>query len=154
MSDIRDPHRRTGRLDGRCLCGAVRIVIDGDHVAGVGACHCTMCRRWSGLVYGTFDVARDAVAATGPVVRYRSSENAVRAFCGTYGSHLWMEMPDEPHAPYEMIPGPFEGTRDFPLISEIYVDRRPAHVPLTGDHRTRTRAEYEAGAFHIEGDDP
>lgn len=148
-----DAYRRDGRLEGRCLCGAVTLTIDGGHVAAVGVCHCVMCRRWSGALHASFEATASAVTVVGPVVRYPSTEFSERAFCGTCGSHLWMRN-NEPDADFELMPGPFAAANEFPLVSEIYVDRRPAFLPLTGDHRTATRAVYEQNNPNIEGDDP
>ena len=154
MTDIRDPHRRTGALDGRCLCGAVTLAVRGGHVAAVGACHCLMCQRWSGALYATFDAEADAVAVSGPVGRYQSTPWSERAFCATCGSHLWLRNTDATDAPYELLPGLFRDAGGFPLLSEIYVDRRPGYLPLSGDHRTKTREDYERDNPAIEGDDP
>lgn len=149
-----DAYRKSGRLDGRCLCGSVRIRIDGDYVAAVGACHCGMCQRSSGTMWAAFSASREAVTVTGEVARYASTPFAERAFCPACGSNLWLRDTDDADADYELMPGLFPGAADFPLISEIYVDRRPAYLPLTGDHRTKTRAEWEADNRHVEGDLP
>ncbi|MEM8850266.1 MAG: GFA family protein [Pseudomonadota bacterium] len=146
-----DVYRREGRLEGRCLCGAVEIVVDGKHIAAIGACHCAMCQRWSGTVYGAFNAAPEAVTITGEVTRYRSSDFSERAFCPRCGSHLWLRSDGDD---YEFLPGLFQAAADFPLISEIYIDKAPAHMRLSGDHRTKTRAEYEADNPFVEGDDP
>ncbi|MEM7491692.1 MAG: GFA family protein [Pseudomonadota bacterium] len=148
-----DAYRRSGRLDGRCLCGAVTIAVDGDHIAGVGACHCMMCQRWNGTLYGSFEASPDAITVTGEVSTYPSSDFSERAFCPKCGSHLWLRQTRGGNG-YELFPGLFPSAADFPLISEIYTDRAPAYLPLTGDHRTKTRAEYEADNPHLEGDDP
>ena len=50
------------------------------------------------------------------------------------------------------MPGLFDAARGWPLRSEIYVDRAMASVHLTGDHRRKSRAEYEAENPFIEGD--
>jgi len=147
------PYRRTGRLDGRCLCGAVTIVVDGAHVAAVGACHCAMCRRWSGTVLSGFDAAPDAVTVTGTVTRHASSDFAERAFCPECGSHLWFRLKGADSA-YELAPGLFDGAAAFPLISEIFTDTAHRSARLAGDHPTRTRAEWEAANQHVEGDGP
>ena len=42
------------------------------------------------------------------------------------------------------MPGLFDAARGWPLRSEIYTDRAMASVQLSGDHRRKTRAEYEA----------
>ena len=144
-----DAYRREGRLEGRCLCGAVEIVVDGFHVAAVGICHCDMCRRWNGTIFGTFDAAPDAVTVTGEVARHPSSDFAERAFCPTCGSHLWFRDTDRADANYELMPGPFPAAWGFPLVSEIYSDKAPAHAALAGGHRRKTEAEYEATAPHV-----
>lgn len=145
---------RTGRMDGQCLCGAVTVVVNGAYVAAVGACHCAMCRRWAGTVMSGFDVEAGAVTVTGEVARYASSDFAERAFCPRCGSHLWFRDTDVAGKEYEFMPGLFEGARDFPLISEIYMDRAPGYARLAGDHVRRDRADYEAGTKFVEGDDP
>jgi hypothetical protein len=148
-----DTYRRTGVLDGACLCGAVSIQIDGAYIAAVGVCHCSMCQRWNGMIYGTFEAEADAVTVTGKVARHASTTFSERAFCPVCGSHLWMRNTGE-DAAYELLPGLFPAARDFPLISEIYIDRAPAYAALSGDHRRATRAEYEAKNPHLEGDMP
>ncbi|MFK7838600.1 MAG: GFA family protein [Sulfitobacter sp.] len=148
------PHRRTGELSGRCLCGAVQIEIAGDYIAAVGACHCKMCQRWNGTLFGGFVANADAVTITGDVTRYTSSTFSERAFCTACGSHVFLRNtgPDVEHI--ELFPGLFDAANDWPLLSEIYTDRAPNYVPLAGNHRRKTRAEYESTEFHIEGDNP
>lgn len=143
---------RTGRMEGRCLCGTIRLVVDGAHGATVGACHCRMCRRWSGGVFMVFTAEADAVTVEGPVERYASSGFAERAFCSTCGSHLWFRETGGPSEKYEMIAGLFPEARGFPLTSEIYVDQAPAWARFEGDHRRRSAAEYEAENLFVEGE--
>lgn len=141
------------RLEGHCLCGAVRIVVDGAHDPRPGACHCRMCQRWTGGVFLAFAARPEAVTVEGEVARYPSSPFAERAFCPTCGSHLWMRDTDRDEATYDLMPGLFDALRDQPLQSEIYADRAYASVRLTGDHRRATRAEWEAKNPFVEGDD-
>lgn len=151
--DLRTPYRRNGVLNGRCLCGDIRITVDGDYIAAIGACHCIMCQRNNGVLFAAFEANADAVSATGPVQTYASSTFAERTFCGTCGSSLWLrDTKGTSASTYELMPGLFEAAGAFPLISEIYHDRAPAYVTLTGDHRRATRAEYEQKNLHIEGD--
>jgi hypothetical protein len=149
-----DAYRRTGALEGRCLCGSVTIRIDGDYVAAVGACHCGYCQRSSGALWAAFEASADAVTVSGDVSRYQSTDFAERTFCPTCGSNLWLRNTGDDGDAYELMPAMFPEAADFPLISEIYIDRRPAYVPLTGDHRTATRADYEAKNRHVKGDLP
>ena len=144
----------TSAITGHCLCGAVTITVAGEHDPRVGACHCRMCQRWTGGLFLCFTAHACAVSVTGEVTRYRSSSFAERAFCPRCGSHLWFNDVDVDGKPrsYELMPGLFDAARGWPLRSEIYVDRAMASVHLTGDHRRKSRAEYEAENPFIEGD--
>ncbi len=139
-------------LEGQCLCGAVKVQVEGAHDPRPGACHCRMCQRWSGGLFLCFEADADGVAVTGPVTRYASSSFAERAFCTVCGSHLWMRDTDD--KTYELMPGLFDAARNWPLRSEIYVDRAMASVRLAGDHHRATQAEYEQKNQHVAGDAP
>lgn len=141
-------------MTGHCLCEAVAVRVAGSHLGGIGVCHCRMCQRWNGTVWGAFLAEPYAVTVTGDVTRYPSTSFSERAFCPRCGTHLWLRDTDKKDAPYELMPRLFDGAAEFPLISEIYTDRAPAYAPLAGDHRRKTRAEYEAKNRHIEGDLP
>jgi hypothetical protein len=139
-------------MEGHCLCGAVQINVT-SHRGFMAVCHCRMCQRWSGGLFICVPAEGDGFVATGPVVRFSSSEYAERAFCGTCGSHLWYRTHDgDGH--YAVMPGLFDEARDLPLKSEIYVDRALPGLALPGDHRRATRAEYEVKNDHLEGDMP
>ena len=145
---------RDAPFNGRCLCGAVTITVSGPHDPRVGACHCRMCQRWSGGLFLCFTADRASVTVAGEVARYRSSEFAERAFCPRCGSHLWfndVREGDEPTT-FELMPGLFDAALEWPLRSEIYVDRAMACIRLEGDHRRKTRAEYEADNPFVAGD--
>lgn len=145
---IADPLRKTGRLDGACLCGAVSITVAGDYVAAVGVCHCGNCQKSNGVAWGAFEASADAVSVSGAVVSYAPTAFSVRTFCPICGSNLWLR-DNEEDAPYELMPGLFPEAAAFPLISEIYVDCAPAYAPLSGEHRRGTKAEYEAKNRHV-----
>lgn len=56
-----------------------------------GACHCSQCRRQTGLYYATTNVADGNLDWDGldTVTRYRSSPDAERGFCSVCGSALY-----------------------------------------------------------------
>ena len=141
-------------ITGHCLCGAVTITVAGAHEPRTGACHCRMCQRWTGGLFLCFQADASAVTVTGEVTRYRSSAFAERAFCPRCGSHLWFNDVEDGGEPlsYELMPGLFDAVRSWPLRSEIYVDRAMACVQLAGDHRRKTRAEYEVENPFVDGD--
>ncbi|MBT9372421.1 GFA family protein [Rhizobium sp. CSW-27] len=76
--------------EGGCLCGSVRFRTTG-RPGPVIACHCSQCRRQTGLYYATTDVALDAIRIEGEasVSWYRASDKAARGFCGRCGSALF-----------------------------------------------------------------
>ena len=123
-------------ITGRCLCGAVTVHV-GRHRAEVGACHCSRCRRWTGSAL--FEADAGAVEVSGPVQTWKH-EIAERAFCGACGSLLWLKDHDGVH---ELQVGLFDVAKDYPLISEIYVDHAFSAVSLSGSHRRATAAEYD-----------
>ena len=140
----------TSVLTGHCLCGAVMITVAGAHDPRAAACHCRMCQRWSGGLFLSFEADAAGVTVEGPVARYASSGFAERAFCAVCGSHLWVQ--DFGDTIYELMPGLFDAAVNWPLRSEIYVDRAMASVSLGGDHARATRAEYEMKNHFVAGD--
>lgn len=80
----------TEKLTGKCLCGAVTISVSGK-LGPVGYCHCTQCRRQTGLYYATSNalVADVAISGEEHISRYRASPGAERAFCSVCGSALY-----------------------------------------------------------------
>jgi hypothetical protein len=124
---------------GRCLCGAVRFSteeVETDH----HACHCGMCRRWSG---GTafFAATVQGVVFEGVehLARYTSSDWAERGFCKTCGSTLFYFL--KPTATYMMSVGAFDDPSGFRLVREIFIDHKPAGYDFVGDHPRWTEAE-------------
>jgi hypothetical protein len=130
---------------GQCLCGAISFEITKD-VTETGACHCGMCRRWSGGIFLGVEVPAADMRVTGEVSRYASSAWAERCFCGTCGTSLWYRV---------TAPGPHQGnfhvgfgTLDDPegvvLSGEIFIDKKPAGYALEGEHHKMTEAEVMA----------
>ncbi|MBM9593793.1 GFA family protein [Rhodobacteraceae bacterium MCCB 386] len=118
---------------------------------GAYACHCSMCRRWSGAAMWGFATPADAVSVSGGIARYRSSAFAERAWCPECGTHLWIR---DDGADYELTPGLFDDAADMPLDREVYADRAFACVRLAGDHPKVSRADYERDNPFVEGDAP
>jgi hypothetical protein len=78
-------------IHGSCLCGGVKWQAEGP-LEGMSHCHCSMCRKSHGAPFGTTTAAdaRSFVWLGGEelIVRFRSSEQAERAFCGRCGSNV------------------------------------------------------------------
>ena len=134
------------QLTGHCLCGAVTVRVT-DPSPEVGLCHCDACRRWTGAAYAAIDVPADRTTVDGPVRTYRHTPFSTRAFCEVCGSPVWLR--DDDSDDIELMAGLFDGARDFALRSQVYADRQPAWLPIAGDHRRTTAAEYEAESRHV-----
>jgi hypothetical protein len=124
---------------GGCLCGAVRFTageVETDH----HACHCGMCRRWSGgsalFAATAHGVTFESTASLG---RYVSSDWAERGFCTTCGTTLFYFL--RPTSMYAMCVGAFDDPSSFKLVREIFIDRKPAGYAFAGDHERWTEAE-------------
>lgn len=83
---------------GACLCGEVRFQTRG-RLREVVFCHCSQCRRQTGLYYAATDVPLARIEVTGAdmVGWYRSSAEARRGFCTRCGSALFWQRDGSDH---------------------------------------------------------
>jgi hypothetical protein len=138
-----DPEVSREPIEGRCLCGAVTIRTS-LYRRTVSACHCGMCRRWTGGAFLAFGADAAATAIDGPVRRFASSHGVDRASCADCGSVLWWQDTRRAEPSYDLAPGLFEAAHSFPLTRELYADEAMGCLHLTGEHARITRADYEA----------
>lgn len=118
-------------MTGRCLCGTVTFTAR-DLTTSHNACHCGMCRRWSGgPLFGIHVGAVDFAGADG-IVRYASSEWAERGFCAACGTNLFYYL--KPADEYIPLAGVFDDSDVFTMTGEIYIDVKPDGYAFAGDH--------------------
>lgn len=132
------------KLEGNCLCGAVRVRITspGPHVE---ACHCSMCRRWGGGPALSLRLVTDPeFEGAEHIARYRSSDWAERAFCRACGTHLFYFY--APKAGYSFGAGLFDGTDGYDLAEEIFVDEKPGYYDFAGERERLAGAQVLAKA--------
>ncbi len=62
---------------GSCLCGAVKIEVEGK-LSAVEGCHCSQCRKWTGHYLASTEVSRSALKIQGAdgVAWFQSSEKS------------------------------------------------------------------------------
>lgn len=82
------------KIDGGCLCGAVRYSSDVEPVAVVN-CYCDTCKKNSGSTHSwNLMVPKGSVSFSGEPLKVfedksgASGETFERRFCGTCGSHV------------------------------------------------------------------
>lgn len=132
------------KLEGGCLCGAIRYRIAGEpyHVTH---CHCTFCRRASGAPFVTwFSIATaDLLVTRGEAAPYRSSSRATRSFCGQCGTQLTFRYDASPQEtdvtlcsldqPETLSPGDHTYWRSrLPWV--LICDGLPVHATTRGGH--------------------
>ncbi|MGB7317903.1 MAG: GFA family protein [Planktotalea sp.] len=132
------------RLSGQCMCGNVKLSFE-PLEPKLGACHCEMCRRWTGSAFLEIDAKPGSLTVEGPVKSYTSSEWAERAWCDTCGSTLWYHLTIPEHDYYSISAGLVDNAGGLKLEKEIYIDVKPEGYAFAGDHETKTKAEVEAG---------
>ncbi|MCB9556248.1 MAG: GFA family protein [Deltaproteobacteria bacterium] len=81
---------------GSCLCGAVTFQVAGD-LPPPSACHCSLCRKWTGHYEVSTDVARSALTIDGSesIKWYQSSAKVRRGFCANCGASLFFDPLDQ-----------------------------------------------------------
>lgn len=135
---------------GGCLCGAVRFTAR-LHTTAYDACHCEMCRRWTGTALLSLPVLAANMDWTGAerIATIQSSPWARRAWCNACGSGLYYMALDGPGDPHYAVPiGLFDDANGLVMETEIWVDQKPDSFALAGSAKSYTRAEAIA-AFGI-----
>jgi len=133
---------------GQCMCGAVEFTA-ANAPDTFGACHCEMCRRWSGSAFLGFSVQASDVTWKGEahIRTLQSSDWAERAWCGRCGSGLYYRLTGEdgPGVGSMQIPlGLLDDSAGMTFASEIFIDHKPAGFAYAGERPTLTRAEVMA----------
>lgn len=128
-------------LTGHCLCGAVRVQARGP--AEFGACHCSMCRKWTGgpllAVHCGTEVRFQGDES---VTSYASSEWAERGFCRHCGTHLFyrLKLDGQYVLPLGLLdPGP-----EWSFAEQIFIEEKPACYEFANQTRRMTGAEVFA----------
>ena len=126
---------------GRCLCSAVQFKATGvSH--DLHACHCDMCRRWSGGPGLAVSVEKIEFSGEENLQRYPSSDWAERGFCSRCGTSLFYRLIESDQ--YMVWMGSFDDQAEFRLSGEIYIDEKPAAYDFAGEHPRQTGEEFLA----------
>lgn len=127
---------------GSCLCGAVRMTIRAMNTQ-VSACHCSMCRTWSGgpllSVDGGVDVSFEGADN---ITVFTSSRWAERGFCRTCGTHLFYRLRKE--GSHAVPAGLLDGQEHLVFEEQIFIEEKPAFYSFSNETRQLTGTEVFA----------
>src|SRR5690606_9300318 len=104
-------------LRGQCLCGAVSVKLHHEKPT-MSACHCSICRHWTGGPFLTLEChAAPQFDGMEYVRTYASSEWAERGFCSQCGTHLFYRLIKDEF--YAMSVGLFQTGSDWPFELQV-----------------------------------
>lgn len=126
---------------GKCMCGTVAFTAT-DLPDVFGACHCEMCRRWTGSAFLEVSIPEGNVTWEGKahIARLQSSEWAERAWCRKCGSALYyrVTMEGEWSGTYDISLGLFDDPDAFTFSHEIFIDHKPDSFAYAGQEGRKT----------------
>jgi hypothetical protein len=129
-------------MNGGCLCGAVRFTATPAN-REVGACHCSMCRRWTAGPFLGLDCGSTlTVADPAQLGVYRSSEWAERCFCKQCGTPLFYRLIAQNL--YYVSAEAFDDNAGYTLTSQIFIEEKPAYYDFANQTQNMTGAEVFA----------
>ena len=135
---------RTTPKTGGCLCGAVRFELS-ETPTEYSACHCSMCRKFSGGIELGVHVPAGGITWTeaSTLKSFASSEWAERGFCGTCGSSLFWRLTAEGpmHGMLSLSAGALDSLEGMTFETEVYIDHKPSTHAFAGDRKRMTEAE-------------
>ena len=135
MTDTREVH-------GRCLCGTVRMTVKPKNNS-VGACHCSMCRRWGGGPLFAVECSADIdIEGDEAVSVYRSSDWAERGFCNRCGTNLFYRFRPDGH--YAIPVGLLDDGGNWVFDEQIFIDEKPAYYSFANETKNLTGPEVFA----------
>ena len=133
----------TSNARGSCLCGAVKVAVV-TQKQNVAACHCSMCRTWSGGPLLALESVNDIeIDGEENVKLYASSDWAERGFCQRCGTHLFYRLKSGDH--YAIPVGLVDNGEAWSFDTQIFIDQKPVYYHFSNDTHNMTGQEvFEA----------
>lgn len=110
--------------DAHCLCGAVKVSCK-TLKPEIHACHCSMCRKWSGGPLLSVDCGDDVDIEGDHVGEYDSSAWASRGFCKACGTHLYYKI--KQNNQMIMPAGLFGDNLALTFDEQIFIEEKPSY---------------------------
>lgn len=132
----------SNELIGECLCKKVKITVT-NVALHVDACHCSMCRKWSGSPLLSVDCGQNVnIQGQDYITTYDSSEWAQRGFCQQCGTHLFYQL--KPSQQYIVPVGLFDSELNFEFTTQIFIEEKPDSYNFSNQTKTMTGEEVFA----------
>lgn len=129
---------------GACLCGKVQLALAASKTQA-GACHCSMCRTWSGggpflAIHAVPDVE---ITGGEHITCFQSSPWAERGFCSHCGTNLFYRMK---HNGDHMLAAGLFTEAELSMGREIFVDQKADWYGFLSEESVKkTKAEVMGG---------
>lgn len=127
---------------GSCLCKAVSFQFPIKEKI-FDACHCGMCRKWTGGPAMMVDASLGIKFQGEEFVSvYESSEWAERGFCKKCGTHLFYRLKE---GNFLNVPfGTIDNSDDFEFKVQIFIDKKPNNYNFAEKTEQLTEAQVFA----------
>ena len=140
-------HATSVERTGRCLCGAcvftAKIAATESGELIVDACHCGMCRRWTGgPLMAVETVGEPSFHEGAPIGVFPSSEWAERGFCQQCGTALFYRL--RAGGLVSLPAGLIDSLSPALFGREIFVEQQPDYYAFEGERPRMTEAEVIA----------
>lgn len=125
-----------------CLCNKVKFEFQ-EVSDQVGACHCDICRKWTGGPLLAVDCGTEIkVEGEQYLSQYASSEWAERAFCSLCGTHLYYKLLQTGQ---HIVPaGLLDDERSLHFDHQIFIEKKPTYYSFSNDTKNITGEELFA----------
>lgn len=130
------------KANGKCLCGSIELKVELSNTE-MAACHCSMCRTWSGGPMLAVDCSDSLkISDETSVKRYQSSEWAERGFCSNCGTHLFYHL--IPNNQYHVPAGLLDIQSEYKFSHQVFIDEKPEYYSFSNETQNMTGAEVFA----------
>ena len=118
---------------GSCNCGAVTWEVRGE-MRPILACHCSQCRKQSGLYFAATAADDDTLTISGDTLKWywaspETMPEAKRGFCSHCGCSLFWKNEKETFT--SILAGSIDGDTGLEIAQHIFVDDKPDWYEIT-----------------------
>ena len=122
-------------IEGKCLCGAVRLEVSRELEHAPQACHCSQCRKQTGHFLVGVNVRRSDLQIQGSdkITWYQSSDKVQRGFCSVCGSTLFWNPNIEGYEYIAIAMGLFDSPTGARIAKHTFVGDKGDYYEITDD---------------------